>query len=237
MIGTTNVAHRTRVLRGAIALAGLLGSLAACSDDDDITGPTVGVTAIRDQSFNFTTLHTFAMPDTVLQFVAFTGTPIPVSRAYDQTALSEVRANLLARGYTEVTPSAEVRPDFVVLLNSTATTNYNAYVTYPWYSSWSFYSGWAWYAPGFTSSWSLVYPWYASVGVTAYDRGTLVVTILPTTSVNPLGQTVSASWAGVASALLNGTITSTTVASAIDQMFQLSPYLTATTATASVAAR
>jgi hypothetical protein len=214
-----------------------MGGLAACNDDNDITNPTVGVTAIRDQSFNFTTLHTFAMPDTVLQFVAFTGTPIPVSREFDQTALNEVQANLLARGYTQVTPSEEVRPDFVVLVNSTATENYNAYVTYPWYNSWSFYSGWAWYAPGFTSSWSLVYPWYADVGVTAYDRGTLVVTILPTVTVNPLAQTVSASWAGVATALLNETITSTTVASAIDQMFQLSPYLTASTATASVAAR
>lgn len=236
MIGTTNASRHTRVWRTLIGLTVLMGGLAACSEDE-VTNPTVGVTAVADQNFNFTTLHTFAMPDTVVQFTALTGTPIAVSRAFDQVALNQVRNNLIARGYTQVATPSETRPDFIVLVGSTATTNYNAFVTYPWFNTWSFYSGWAWYTPGFTSSWNLVYPWYSTVGVTAYDRGTLVVTIIPTLSVNPLAQTIDASWAGIASALLNGTITSTTVASAVDQMFQLSPYLTATTATASVAAR
>jgi hypothetical protein len=227
MIGTKNATRRTRATWALVGVVGLMGGLMACGDDDDdITGPTGIVTTVRDQSFNFTTLHTFAMPDTVVQFVPLTGSPLAVSRNFDQVALTEVRQNLLARGYIQVANAAETKPDFVVLVGSTATTNYDAYVTTAWYDTWGFYSGWGWYAPGFNSSWSLVYPWYTQVGVTAYDRGTLVVTIIPTLSVNALNQSINASWAGVASALLNGTVTSTTVAGAVDEMFQRSPYLT-----------
>jgi hypothetical protein len=60
------------------------------------------------------------------------------------------------------------------------------------------------------------------------DTGTLIVDLVPTLSVNPLGKTISSAWAGVAAALLNGTVTATTVTDAINQMFALSPYLTAT---------
>src|SRR3954466_11762792 len=83
MNGTTHGTHRALVALTLIAAIGIAGSLAAC-DDDDITGPVGAVTAVRDQSFNFSALHTFAMPDTVVQFAALTGTPIAPSRQYDQ---------------------------------------------------------------------------------------------------------------------------------------------------------
>jgi hypothetical protein len=232
MIGSTRASRRTRATWAVVGLVGLMGALAACGDDDDITGPTGIVTTVRDQNFNFTSLHTFAMPDTIVQFVPLTGSPLVVSRSFDQVALNEVKQNLLSRGFVQVADPQTTRPDFVVLVGSTATTNYDAYITYPWYNIWGFYPGWGWYTAGFSSSWSLVYPWYATVGVTAYDRGTLVVTVVPTLSVSPAAQTINASWAGVASALLNGTITSTSVANAVDEMFQQSPYLTNSTSVA-----
>jgi hypothetical protein len=205
----------------------LTSALACGDDDDDITGPTGVVVTFRDTTFNFTTLHTFAMPDTVIHFTALTGTPQDPSRQFDATALNEVRQNLIARGYTQVTDPRTTRPDFIVLVGATATTNYNAWVSYSWYSYYGFYSGWGWYAPGFGTDWGIFYPWYPTVGVTAYERGTLLVTIVPTLSVNPLSKQISAAWAGAATGLLNGEITATTVQNAVDIMFQQSPYLTA----------
>jgi len=236
MIGTADALRRTKAMYALVGLVAFTGSAIGCSssDDDNVTNPPVGVvTAVRDQSFDFTKLHTFSMPDTVVQFVPKTGTPLTVPRTFDQVALNEVRANLLARGYVEETHPVLNRPDFVVLVGSTATTNYDAYATYPWYSYWGFYPGWGFYEPGFTNAWNLIYPWYPTVGVTSYDRGTLVVTLVPTVTINPLSQSVSAEWAGVASAVLNGQVSSTSISNAVDQMFQLSPYLVSSGSSAS----
>jgi hypothetical protein len=92
---------------------------------------------------------------------------------------------------------------------------------------WGFYPGWGWYAPGFNSGWTIIYPWFPVVGVTSYERGTLVVDLIPTVSVNPQASSIRSAWAGVATGILDGTQTATTVEAAIDRMFELSPYLRA----------
>jgi hypothetical protein len=204
--------------------------MAACSDDDlfNVVIPVVTptVTTFKDSTFNFTTLHTFAMPDTVIHFNV-TATP-DITRQFDAVALNQVRQDLLARGYTQVAAGAGTTPDFTVLVGASSSVNYNAFVSYSWFGVWGFYPGWAWYAPGFDTSWGIVFPWFPVVGVTAYDRGTLVVTIIPSVSVNPLDKTIRAVWAGVATSLLNGLVTDATIITAIDAMFAQSPYLTAT---------
>ena len=233
MIGKTDARRRRSTLLTAIAVVGVFGAMAACSDDDDIILPTATVRTFADSSFNFATLHTFAMPDTVAHFAPLTGTPLPVTNQFDQTILSQVRTDLLARGYTEVTASATTRPDFVVLTGVSATQNYNAFITNGWFSYWGYWTGWGWIPGGIDPAWTLVYPWYPVVGVTAFDRGTLVVTIIPTTAqVNPLiaAKQLQAVWAGVATSLIgDGNITQAGVQTAINAMFQQSPYLTNTT--------
>ena len=234
MIGTTEARRRARALLptvGLVAGFGGLLSLGACDDTNDVNlivpPVTKVVTVFKDSTFNFASLHTFAMPDTVIHFNPVTGTPIAVSRQFDAVALNQVRQNLLNRGYTQVSDPRTTTPSFVVLVGATATTNYNAFVGYSWFSLWGFYSGWGWFAPGFTTAWGIVYPWFPVVGVTAFDRGTLIVDLIPTASVNPTNRTIRSAWTGVATALLDGTITNATVTAAIDQMFALSPYLTA----------
>jgi len=225
--------HTWRRARGYLPLIGLLTALgvSACDDnnDDFVAIPVITDTVVtfHDTSFNFQAVQTFSMPDTVVHFAPVTGTAIDVSRTYDQTILSRVRADFIARGYVEDTDPRNTRPDFVVLVGATATQNYNAFIGYSWYGYWGFYPGWGWYAPGFDTSWGIVYPWYPTVGVTSYDRGTVVVTLIPTLSVNPLNRSVQATWAGVATSLLNGTLTTNGVNNAIDEMFRQSPYLTA----------
>jgi hypothetical protein len=221
------VLRRMCTLLPAIGL--LTGMAVACDDDDDIVGviPTPVVRTVRDPAFNFSNLKTFAMPDTVAHLAPLTGTAIAVSRDFDRTVLDQVKANLLARGYVQVTNPILTQPDFVVLVGATATQTYDAYATYSWYPYYGYYSGWGWYAPGFTSDWTIVYPFYASVGVTTLERGTFLVTLVPTLTVNPLAKNFNAEWAGSATSLLEGGATENLVKAAVDEMFAQSPYLVA----------
>ena len=234
MIWTSEARRRARTLLPVIGLAGGFGGMVACNGDGDlfnviIPAPTTGVVlTFKDSSFNFTTLHTFTMPDTVIHFAPVTGNAIDITRQFDAVLLNQVRTDFLARGYTEVADPRVTMPDFVVLVGATATQNYNAWVGYNWFGVWGFFPGWGWYAPGFNTSWGIVYPWFPVVGVTAYDRGTIIVDLIPTVSVNPLDKTIRSAWAGVATGLLNGTVTATTITNAVDAMFAQSPYLTAT---------
>jgi hypothetical protein len=233
MIGTTGAWRRVQTLMPTVGLvAGLVGvvGITACDDDADfvnIIPPASVVTTFNDPNFNFATLRTFAMPDTVVHFNPVTGNPIDVPRQFDRAALDQVRQDLLSRGYVQISNPLTVRPDFIVLVGASATQNYNAFVSVPWFGLWGSAPVWGWFAPGFDTSWGIVYPWFGTVGVTSYDRGTLVVTIVPTASVNPTGKQISAVWAGVATAVLAGQVTSASVQAAINRMFDLSPYLIA----------
>jgi len=235
MIGTPQSGRRTwstlRVASLVVGVAGLL-TTGACGDDGDlnlvpVVVPTNIVTTFKDSSFNFTTLRTFAMPDTVVHFAPIVGAPDPLTRNLDRTILDRTRQDFLARGYVEVTPSASVTPDFVVLCGVTASDNFNAFNTFNWFTIWGFSPIWV-FNPNFNDSWIYIYPWFPVTGNVAYPRGTLVISLTPTVSVNPLAQSIQAAWAGVANGLL-GIQNNVTVTAAIDEMFRQSPYLTAPT--------
>src|SRR6478672_9729752 len=116
--GMFGVLARPRLTRVILPAVGLLGALAvgACGDDNGnfiIIGPAPApvagtVVTFHDSTFNFNTLTTFKMPDTVVHFNPVTGTPLEVSRQFDQVALNQVRSDLLARGYTDVSGQASV---------------------------------------------------------------------------------------------------------------------------------
>ena len=143
--------------------------------------------------------------------------------------LDQVRANLLARGYVQVVNPQTVQPDFVVLIGANAATQTIAYQTYSFFPYYGYYSGWGWYAPGLTSDFLLVYPFYSTADQITFDRGTFIVTIVPTLTVNPLAKSFSAAWAGSATSLLssNVTVDAALVRGAVDEMFVQSPYLVA----------
>jgi hypothetical protein len=216
----------------AVGLGGLAGLNACMSNINNVVAPAVStvVAVFKDSSFDFTTLHTFAMPDTIVHFTPVTGTPLDVTRQFDQAILGRVRQDLIARGYVEDPTPQVSKPDFVVLVGATATQSYNAFVGYSWFSIWGFYTGWRWFTPGFNITWGITYPWFGVVGVTSYERGTVTVDVIPTSSVNVNARTITAAWTGVGESLLDGTINDNTVQAAIDEMFRLSPYLTASPA-------
>jgi hypothetical protein len=236
MIGTPQFERRTwTALRAAGLVVGVAGLLAtaACGDDGDInlvaiTPVPVGnfVTTFKDSTFNFTTLHTFAMPDTVVHLQPLTGTPDVVSRDFDRTILDRTRQDFLARGYTQVTPTTSLIPDFVVLVGAAATDNFDAFANSNFFAIWGSSPVWV-FQPAFNNSWILVSPWNVVVGPTSFARGTLIITLIPTLSVNPLAQSIRAAWAGVGTGAL-GLQNNATITAAIDEMFRQSPYLTAT---------
>lgn len=234
MIGTPQSGRHTwstlRVASLVVGVAGLL-TTAACGDDGDlnlvpIVTPANIVTTFHDSTFNFGALGTFAMPDTVVHFAPVVGSPSPISRDFDATILARVRQDFTARGYSDITNQG-VQASFIVLVGATESDNYNAFIGYPWFTIWGFSPVWAWYQPGFSNSWTIVFPWFPTVGVTAYQRGTLVVTLIPTATVNPLASSITAKWAGVATGLAAGTQTNASITAAIDEMFRQSPYLQA----------
>jgi hypothetical protein len=231
MIGKTEARRRASTLLAAIAVVGVIGGMAACSDDDDIIIPAGSVTTFADSSFDFTTLHTFAMADTVAHLVNVGVNPVPVTDAFDATILSQVRTDLLARGYTEVDPKV-TRPDFVVLTGVSASDNYNAFITSNWFTYWGTSPIWGWLPGGVDPSWTIIYPWFNAGSIVTFQRTTLIVTIEPTTLVvNPLlaNKQLRSVWAGVATSLLGQeNITQANVQNAINIMFQQSPYLTNT---------
>jgi hypothetical protein len=219
---------------GVLVALGAVGLATACESDNNFTNIVPGTQAVatfKDDTFNFTTLQTFVMPDSVVHFEPVTGTPLSVTRQFDAVALARVRQNFLARGYTEQSNPRVIAPNFVVLVGASAQANYNAWVSYSWFSLWGFFPGWGFFTPGFTPAWGINFPWFASVGVTAYARGTLVVTLIPTTSIDPVARRIQAAWAGVATALLDSRVDDNAVAAAVDEMFRQSPYLIASAPT------
>jgi len=229
MFGKTEARRRGSTLLAAIAVVGVFGAMAACSDDNDIIIPSGSVVTFADSSFDFTTLHTFALADTVAHLVNIGVNPVATTTAFDQTILSQVRADLLARGYTEIAEPSATRPDFVVLTGVSASDNYNAFITANWFTYWGVSPVWTWLPGGVDPSWTIIYPWFNPGSVVTFQRSTLIVTIVPTTvQVNPLiaQKQIRAVWAGVATSLLGQqNITQTNVQNAINIMFQQSPYL------------
>ncbi len=227
--------RRARLVRRALAGLITVGSLAGVNSCDNVNPmttnlvgtATVGlVTTFEDTTFIFGQLHTFAMPDSIVHLFPLTAGPGQVTRMFDQMILNQIRQRLLERGFTEVANPATTRADFIVLPGVTATNGYNAWVGYSWFTFWGFFPGWKFFSPGFTTAWGIVYPWFPIIGNSSYATGTLIVDLIPTSSVNPTNETIQSAWAGVASGAVTGFVSASRLTTAIDQMFALSPFLT-----------
>lgn len=221
---------RVRVKQTVMMVAILATALTSgCVGDPIVSVPTNGmVMTFNDGSVDFGALNTFAMPDSIVHIAPATGTPLDISRQYDSVVLERVRRNFVSRGYTEVSAPSNKTPSFVVLVGATAMTDFRPWAPYPWYASWSFYDGWGWYSPGFNADWMLIFPWSVVFGGMVVDRGTILITVVPTASVNQIGKSMRSAWAGLATAELDDvSLTADGLRSCIDEMFRQSPFLAA----------
>jgi len=213
-----------------VIAAAMVGTAAVmgCVGEPIVNVPASGIVmTFNDGSVDFGGLTTFAMPDTVVHYGPTDGVS-DLPRQFDSVALRRVRQDFLARGYTEVADPVRNKPSFIVLVGAIATTDYRPWTPYNWYSMWGFYPGWGWYSPGFNSDWMIFFPWSVVFSGMVVDRGTIVVTLIPTTSVNQINKSVKSAWAGLATSELDDVpLSADGVRFAIDEMFRQSPFLVA----------
>src|SRR4051812_39938944 len=116
-----------------VAAAALLA--AACGSSDIVTVESFGaVVTVVDSGPALGSARSFVLPDTVIR-LSLDGTPIGPTLAHELVA--EVRAHLVALGWTQLRDSAGSRPDVVVLL--AASTKVQSGLAYAdWFSSWGY---------------------------------------------------------------------------------------------------
>jgi len=198
-----------------IIFIGLLTMLPGCyPDGPDYVEDLDLVVTQHDTSFDFQTLSTFAIPDTVVKITGnlASGEPIEfVNQAYATIVVNSIRENLTNDGWTEVAKNAN--PDVIILpstIQSTTTVYYYDYGYWGWYYP---YSYWGWYYP---------YPIYGG----SYTSGSVFIQMT-----YPAGQTASDNIPVIWTAILNGLLEGSTssiqsrVVSGINTSFQASPYL------------
>lgn len=209
-------------MRKVAWVAGLL-LLAACYPGGAETVTDLDtVTTQHDASASFSTLGTYALPDSIQEVSSAHGQPLTIDHSYDARILARVQSNLDAIGLRRVDPTTET-PDVDVLVSATA-TRYTEYVSYPFYEMWPGWSGFA----GYDGSWGVYYPWvYGTTYVTVIDAGSLRIDMLDQRTANPSTKQLTAIWTASFDGVLGGSKESLVqrIEKGIDQAFAQSPYL------------
>ena len=207
--------------RSTLGIAWLALVATACYPDRsvDSTSEFASVTTAIDNTADFSTITKYAMPDTVL-YVPKEDKEVPA--ATQAAILSQVRQNLNALGWQEVTNPSATNPVDAYVTNI-ITTQLNVYYYYYWWDYWYWYGGWP---PGWGGGYGWYYPptWYTY----AYTTGTLMMSIInaKTSAVPGRDKIVPVVWSGAANGILADQATNVAiVTAAIDQAFKQSPYL------------
>jgi hypothetical protein len=167
-------------------------------------------------SFSFEAQQTYALPDEVIFIDDNTRPTDPeeyLREPFKSTILSNLRASMNARGYTEVDISAD--PQLILFPTATRTVNVDI-----WYGGgyWDWWYGWGggWYYPGY-------YPTYVS----SYETGTLFVQMAHNDPALDPSEDLPVQWIGALNGLLQGNDSQVNarIKSSIDQMFSQSEYI------------
>jgi|SoiMethySBSTD1v2_1073268.scaffolds.fasta_scaffold41114_4 uncharacterized protein DUF4136 len=207
---------RTGALAAALLLAACYPGGAETVEDLD------AVTTQHDPAASFSTLRTYALPDTIQEVSAPGGQPLPMDHSFDTRIIARVASNLDAIGLRRVDPSVE-SPDVNVLVTFAA-TRYTEYTSYPFYDLWP---GWAGFG-GYDGTWGVYYPWATGTAyVTVIDAGSLRIDMLDQRTANASMKQVTAIWAASIDGVLAGDKESIVqrIEKGIDKAFAQSSYL------------
>jgi hypothetical protein len=174
-----------------------------------------------DDTFDFSTKRTYAIPDSVVKISdeSFTdpdgdGKPQFVSSSYSTAILTAIKDNMAAYGWTLVDKNDD--PDVILLPTATTTTYLFYYYDY-WYWDWWYggWYGWGWYYPGY-------YP----PMVTGYRAGSVFVQMVDQKASRQT-ESLRVVWHSIFNGMAEGS--SATIVSRIQanitQAFVQSPYL------------
>ena len=179
-----------------------------------------------DESFDFTAVKTYFLPDSINHIIGEDDDPDKVDRSLDPFIISELARNFDGLGYTRLDSVDENSPpDVIVFVNAIRVTNYNIY-SYPWYPGWG-YPGYGWGYPWYGGGYGWGYPWYGGTSVTSYETGTVFWDYFDPKNYDAENEVLYTSWRGAINGLLssNKTNTNTRISRGIDQTFLQSPYL------------
>ena len=195
--------------------------LSGCyAPDEDVFVEDLDLVVVDfDEDFDFNAPQTFYMPDSISRVQEGDDDDDDIGQ-YDDEVLEEIRANMLAKGFTEVDEANVVDADVVLLVSAVRT---NTYIV----GSPCFWGCWGWgpWPPGW--GWGPGYGWpYPPTVVGAYSKGTIFINMI-----DPDGpsqdEEIEQVWLGAVNGLLQGSDENILrrVNSLIDKAFDLSPYL------------
>jgi hypothetical protein len=187
-----------KTLSAALLIAAAAGAAAGYPHRLDDVDYDVVVTRF-DSTANFQA-GTFYLLDQVVHLIP-PGSSDNLPAFSEPTVLAQIRTNMTARGYVEVTDSnaADIR-----MVSAVSTTDYVGY----YYDYWCYY--WYYYCP----------PYW---GTYEYTVGTLFVSMKDRRTQGASG--TPPMWLGLGNGLVQSGTTTQRLTAAIDQMFAQSPYI------------
>lgn len=197
--------------------------LTGCSPDSLEDTDLDVVITVRDPGRSYATYQTYALPDTVIDVCAVTGSGAGgaagaagaasetdcqhLNHDHDDAILASIRDNLNQLGFSEVEPDED--PDVMILAAAVAQESWYAYNQYCDY----------WYGYCFEYTWATT--------AVSYPLGTLAMYMVAWRDADDVAGRVPAVWLGVVSGLLSGSheLDEDRIETGIDQAFAQSRYL------------
>ncbi len=215
MLDRATHARRWAVL-ASVALT-VVAALISCYPGDQLTTEEADVVVtLFDEQTDFSTLTSYAMPDTIIHLVADSSSE-DIRRDFDDEILAQVESEMAAKGFTRESDPANA--DAFMLISAT-TREQVGYTGYPWGGYWGWYlpypPGWGW---GY-------YPWYGGGGtIYTYRSGTVFMQLLDPAQADSTQAKIPTVWIGAINGLVQGNAIEERVSDGIRQAFAQSPYL------------
>jgi len=196
------------LIAALLLLAGCYPGGADFAEDTDV------VYTNYDETYDFASKGTFAMPDEIVVDAEVEDGDVTIEYMPDIFAdplLEQIESNMEALGYTRV--DIEDNPDLLLTPAGIKSTTFFYSYWYDWWYGCYYGCGWGWYYP----------PYYT---VSSYTTGTLLMVLTDPSQGedSPINQS-KVLWLGAANGIMSGAYDVNRATKAIDQAFKQSPYL------------